>query len=42
MVTVSLHEKNGKYHTVINYKDDNGTRKQKWQSTHLSVKGIKN
>ncbi len=41
MVTVSLHEKNGKYHAVINYKDSNGIRKQKWQSTHLSVKGNK-
>jgi len=41
MVTVSLHEKNGKYHAVINYKDDTGKRKQKWQSTHLPVKGNK-
>lgn len=41
MVTVSLHEKNVKYHAVINYKDDTGKRKQKWQSTHLPVKGNK-
>lgn len=41
MVTVSLHEKNGKYHAVINYKDDTGKRKQKWKSTHLPVKGNK-
>ena len=41
MVTVSLHEKNGKYHAVINYKDDTGKRKQKWQSTLLPVKGNK-
>lgn len=41
MVTVSLHEKNEKYHVVINYKDDTGKRKQKWQSTHLPVKGNK-
>lgn len=29
MVTVSLQEKNGFYHAVVNYKDDNGKRKQK-------------
>ena len=35
MVTVSLQEKNGFYHAVVNYKDDNGKRKQKWFSTKL-------
>ncbi len=33
MVTVSLQEKNGVYQAVLNYKDDNGKRKQKWKST---------
>ena len=41
MVTVSLQEKNGFYHTVVNYKDDNGKRKQKWFSTKLKVRGNK-
>lgn len=35
MVTVSLHEKNGIYQAVINYKDENNKRKQKWVSTRL-------
>ena len=41
MVTVSLQEKNGFYHAVVNYKDDNGKRKQKWFSTKLKVIGNK-
>lgn len=41
MVTVSLQEKNGVYQAVINYKDENGKRKQKWLSTKLKVKGNK-
>ena len=41
MVTVSLQEKNGFYHAVVNYKDDNGKRKQKWFSTKLKVRGNK-
>ena len=41
MVTVSLQEKNGFYHAVVNYKDDNGKRKQKWVSTKLKIKGHK-
>ena len=41
MVTVSLQEKNGIYHAVINYKDDEGKRKQKWISTKLKVRGNK-
>ncbi len=40
-VTVSLQEKNGIYQAVLNYKDDNGKRKQKWKSTGLKVKGNK-
>ena len=41
MVTVSLQEKNGFYHAVVNYKDNNGKRKQKWFSTKLKVRGNK-
>lgn len=41
MVTVSLQEKNGFYHAVVNYKDDNGKRKQKWFSTRLKIRGNK-
>ena len=41
MVTVSLQEKNGYYHAVVNYKDDNGKRKQKWFSTKLKIRGNK-
>lgn len=41
MVTVSLQEKNGYYHAVVNYKDDNGKRKQKWFSTNLKIRGNK-
>ena len=41
MVTVSLQEKNGIYQAVLNYKDDNGKRKQKWKSTGLTVRGNK-
>ena len=26
-------------HTVISYKDENGVRKKKWQSTGLTAKG---
>ena len=40
-VTVSLQEKNGFYHAVLNYKDDNGKRKQKWVSTKLKIRGNK-
>lgn len=39
MVKGSIQEKNGKYYAVINIKDINGKRKQKWISTNLSVKG---
>ena len=40
-VTASLQEKNGMYHAVLNYKDENNKRKQKWVSTGLQVKGNK-
>lgn len=41
MVTVSLQEKNGVYQAVVNYKDENGKRKQKWFSTKLKIRGNK-
>ena len=41
MVTVSLQEKNGIYQAVLNYKDKDGKRKQKWVSTKLKVRGNK-
>ncbi len=36
-ITVSLHEKNNVYQAVINYKDKNNKRKQKWMSTKMKV-----
>ena len=36
-ITVSLHEKDNIYQAVINYKDDNNKRKQKWVSTGIKV-----
>lgn len=36
-ITVSLHKKNNIYQAVINYKDDNNKRKQKWVSTGIKV-----
>ncbi len=41
MVKGSVQEKGGYLHTVISYTDEDGKRKQKWQSTGLSVKGNK-
>jgi len=41
MVTVSLQEKNGVYQAVVNYKDENGKRNQKWFSTKLKIRGNK-
>lgn len=41
MVTVSLQDKNGIYQAVLNYKDKDGKRKQKWVSTKLKVRGNK-
>ena len=40
-MTGSLQIKNGKYYAVLNYKDNNGKRKQKWLCTELDVKGNK-
>ncbi len=36
-ITVSLHEKNHIYQAIINYKDENNKRKQKWISTRIKV-----
>ena len=36
-----LQEKRGIYQCVLNYKDKEGKRKQKWISTNLPVKGNK-
>ena len=36
-ITVSLHEKNNIYQAIINYKDENSKRKQKWVSTGIKV-----
>ncbi len=38
-ITASLQIKNNIYQVVLNYKDINGKRKQKWVSTGLSKKG---
>ena len=38
-ITASLQIKNNIYQVVLNYKDINGKRKQKWFSTGLSQKG---
>lgn len=38
-MTGSLQEKNGRYHMVISYIDQDGKRKQMWKSTGLTVKG---
>ena len=40
-VTGNLQIKNGNYHIVLNLKDENGKRKQKWISTELPVRGNK-
>lgn len=40
-MTGSLQEKRGIYQCVLNYKDKEGKRKQKWISTNLPVKGNK-
>jgi len=39
-MTGNLQIKNNKYHMVFNY-NENGKRKQKWESTHLPVRGNK-
>jgi len=41
MITVSLQERNGIYQAVLNYRDENNKRKQKWQSTGLTIRGNK-
>ena len=41
MVKGSVQEKGGYLHTVISYTDQDGKRKQKWQSTGLCAKGNK-
>ena len=38
-ITASLQTKNNIYQVVLNYKDINGKRKQKWVSTGLTEKG---
>lgn len=38
-MTGSLQVKNGRYHMVISYIDQDGKRKQMWKSTGLTVKG---
>lgn len=40
-MTGSIQEKNGKYQIVLNFKDSEGKRKQKWISTGLDIKGNK-
>ena len=39
MLKGNVQEKRGYLHTVISYKDENGVRKKKWQSTGLTSKG---
>ncbi len=39
MLKGNVQEKRGYLHTVISYKDENGVRKKKWQSTGLTAKG---
>ena len=40
-MTGSLQEKGGMYYAVLNFKDKDGDRKQKWIKTGLAVKGNK-
>ena len=37
-MTGSLQEKNGKYYAVLNFKDSDGKRKQKWFPTEFEIK----
>lgn len=39
-MTGSLQEKNGKYYAVLNFKDNEGKRKQKWVSLDMDVKNL--
>ena len=38
-MTGSLQVKNGRYHMVISYIDQDGKRKQIWKATGLPIKG---
>ena len=40
-ITGSLQTKKGKYYAVLNLKDEQGKRKQKWINTKYDVKGNK-
>ncbi len=40
-MTGSLRERNGKYHVVLNFKDEGGKWKQKCISTGLEIRGNK-
>ena len=40
-VTGNIQIRNGRYHIVLNMKDENGKRKQKWISTELPIRGNK-
>lgn len=40
-MTGSLQEKNDKYYAVLNFRDEQGKRKQKWISLDLPVRGNK-
>ena len=42
MVAGHLREKNGYYHMVLSYTDENGKRKTPSKSTGLTIKGNKN
>ena len=39
MITGNLQKKHGKYYAVLNLKDENGKRYQKWISTGITLKG---
>lgn len=41
IITGSLQKKMGKYYAVINLRDSDGKRKQKWLSTGFTIKGNK-
>lgn len=41
MVSGHLHEKNGRYHIILNLVDEQGNRKPKWIATGLTIKGNK-
>lgn len=40
-MTDALQTKRGKYYCVLDFKDEKGSRKLKWISTSLEVKGSK-